>query len=47
MADDPREDDKEAKRRFNETVGNLLRTPHKRHTGGGKGREPKPAPNKN
>ncbi len=46
------EDDADApdvQRRFEETLGNLLRTPHKPHTGGEKlkkGREPKPAPHK-
>jgi hypothetical protein len=43
-----KEDEADAERRFNETVGNLLRTPHKPHTGGekldGNGRKPKLAP---
>lgn len=44
MAEEPSktEDDKEAERRFNETLGRMLGTPHKPHKE--EGREPKPAP---
>ena len=31
MTDKPSEDDKEAERRFNETLGRLVTTPHKPH----------------
>lgn len=47
MTDKPSDDEKEAERRFNETLGNLLRTPHKPHNEPQKpkkGREPRPAP---
>lgn len=42
MTDKPSENDKEAERRFNETLGRMLGTPPKPH--GKKEREPKPAP---
>jgi hypothetical protein len=38
------DDEKEAERRFQETLGRLVNTPHKKHEPIGKGREPKPAP---
>jgi hypothetical protein len=45
MTDKPQTDDeREAERRFNETLGRLVNTPHKPHAPLKKGREPKPAP---
>jgi hypothetical protein len=38
------EDENEAECRFNETLGRLVNTPHKKHEPVGNGREPKPAP---
>jgi hypothetical protein len=43
MTDKPSEDDKEAERRFNETLGRMLGTPPKPHQPK-EGREPRPAP---
>jgi hypothetical protein len=45
MTDKP-SDEKEAERRFNETLGRLANTPPKPHDQMKKGREPKPAPKK-
>jgi len=46
MTDKPPEpeDDKEAERRFNETLGRLVNTPHKPQEPIGKGRSPKAPP---
>lgn len=46
MADEPPKDDErpDAEDVFNDTLKNLLTTPHKPHEAAKKGREPKPAP---
>lgn len=38
------EDESDVQRRFHETLGRLVNTPHKPHAPLRKGREPKPAP---
>lgn len=51
MTDEPpkpeESDEKEAERRFNETLGRLVNTPPKPHKPKEEGREPKPAPKAN
>lgn len=44
LTETPSEDDKEAERRFTETLGRLANTPPTPHEPLKKGREPKPAP---
>jgi hypothetical protein len=39
------DEEREANKRFQDTVGRLVNTPHKPHETMKKGREPKPAPN--